>query len=122
MFDSPASYKLIQVDRNRSNLRLYQRIFIYKFYIHKKDSLRKYIVRLTEFQDQLFLIDYYAKIKDGRSNDLRYNVLTNQKVTGRVGATILSIISEIAKNKKDSCFGIAAAPLKNETNDNVRSP
>ena len=118
MFNSPAKYKFVQKDRNNYNTKSFKFVHIYKFHIKNNHSLRKYIVKIAEFSNHLFTVEFYAKINDGGAKDNRYKILTNQKVMGRVGATVLSIIKEFAQKYKNSCFGIAAAPFKHEQSDN----
>src|SRR6478736_3470154 len=113
MFDTKIEYKFVQRNRNKTNNESFLYQYIYRFFIHKGSSKRKYIVEVKEYDGKLFTIDYYAKTE----NPYKYRIRTKQFVGGKIGGTVLAIMAEVIAKYQVKAFGIAAAPLIDEDDD-----
>lgn len=86
---------------------------IYKFFIHSRDSRRKYLVEVHGYADHLYTVDFYAKVQDVN----RYRLRTNQHAAGQLGGTVLEIIANIIRTDPQACFGFIAAAMLDEASD-----
>ncbi len=61
MIDSPLEYNFVQTNHTFKKETLCRFVHVYKFFIHKGSSRRKYLVEIKEYNDGLFTVDFYAK-------------------------------------------------------------
>lgn len=123
MFDQSLNYKLVQIRKNRYNIKeSFTRELIYKFHPHNDRCCIKYIVSIKEYKNELLTLDYYPKINlTPKANslddiqDLRYRMLTKQNSFGVIGGTILDIMHETEIISGINVWGFLAASLITET-------
>ncbi len=113
MFDKPYTFTFVQKNKSRNGVKRHAYEYIYKFYIHKNHSCRKYIVEVKEYDRKLFTLDFYAKTPSDHLNQ-KYRLKTNQFSGGRLGATILTILKNVFIEHGVIGYGMAGAALPNE--------
>lgn len=114
MFDTPVKVpKLVQVDRNKYGKHKWTYREVYVFFVRSKKGQRKYIVYLSFYKENYYIIDFHAT----QSGPDRYRKTTNQFATGKVGSNLLSVMDLLFKLSPDAHIGMQCACLPYETSD-----
>lgn len=113
MFNAIQPYRLVQRNRNRTGLGSWRAEWIYKFFLHTGTSRRKYLVEVRQYDEHLYTVDFYAKVRSVH----RYRLRTHQHAAGKLGATVLAIIARTIQQDAQACFGFIAAAMLTETTD-----
>ena len=117
MFDpeSILLYRFVQRNGNRSQSESYAYEHIYCFLVKTEVGCSKYVVKIKEYPGGLLTVNFYRKIK----SDRRYKLLSGDFKFGRIGATILDIMKHVQSITGSNVYGIVAATLPTEENDNT---
>lgn len=114
MFNSPIAFRFVQKRRNKGSEESFLDEYIYVFRVRNHSSI-KYVVNIKDYGDNILTIEFYPKI----ASPDKYKALTNQYKFGQVGSTILEIMLYIQVSLGISCFGILAASLLGEIDNEL---
>ena len=102
----PYPHKFLCYQTLKEGKNEYGKAHIYSFRSEK--TKRKYIIRLEELPNQLFLIKFYQKIPFIPTSK-KYKILTQTNDTLRIVATCIMVVKEVLNKNELASFGCIGA-------------
>ncbi len=115
MFDSPIKFRLAQVQSNKQKEETFKRQYVYVFHCKDELGMVKYIATIKEYENNQLTIEFYPKV---HAKD-KYKILTYQYRFPSVASTVLAIMRTIQEEIGVSCFGLLAASLIDEIDNDA---